>query len=205
MTTTPTPIDSVTLAMPGNHSFRFVLDDSLPPGVLLVARSQETGKILGAVLDGAPPASQAPEQDANDQALEETLEERDNLADVIDKLLDLVLGSDRPEWSNAYGHADALRDVEERLEADRRIVAAARQWGNPKGDSAKACRELLTALGLRTPADRWQIRYRPRSWAPWGAWTEVQGEAVRLAREEIARDGVFACVDLRCLEERRAS
>lgn len=47
-----------------------------------------------------------------DDALDEVLKERDLREEIIDKLLDLVLGENRPEWSNMYDFNDALTDVE---------------------------------------------------------------------------------------------
>lgn len=63
----------------------------------------------------APKASQqaAPSTDQ----VEEILRERDDAEDFIDALLDEVLGHERPEWSSAYGRADALNDVRERMTA----------------------------------------------------------------------------------------
>lgn len=52
-----------------------------------------------------------------DQQLEEVMRERDERDDVIDKLLDIVLGEDRYEWSSHYGFADAIVEVEERMNA----------------------------------------------------------------------------------------
>lgn len=49
--------------------------------------------------------------------VEEILRERDDADDFIDALLDEVLGHERPEWSSAYGRADALNDVRERMTA----------------------------------------------------------------------------------------
>lgn len=48
---------------------------------------------------------------------DEILKERDDAEDFIDMLLDEVLGTDRPEWTSAYGRDDALRDVQERMTA----------------------------------------------------------------------------------------
>lgn len=45
------------------------------------------------------------------------LHERDEAEEFVDKVLDLVLGLDRHEWSSAYDRADALADVEEKMAA----------------------------------------------------------------------------------------
>lgn len=57
--------------------------------------------------------AQQPQAEPDD----EILKERDDAEDFIDMLLDEVLGTDRPEWTSAYGRDDALRDVQERMTA----------------------------------------------------------------------------------------
>lgn len=57
--------------------------------------------------------AQQPQAETDD----EILKERDDAEDFIDMLLDEVLGTDRPEWTSAYGRDDALRDVQERMTA----------------------------------------------------------------------------------------
>ena len=52
-----------------------------------------------------------------EKELEDALRERDEADDCIDTLLDEVLGADRAEWSSAYGRADALEEVRERITA----------------------------------------------------------------------------------------
>lgn len=61
----------------------------------------------------AAPVAQQPQAEPDD----EILKERDDAEDFIDMLLDEVLGTDRPEWTSAYGRDDALRDVQERMTA----------------------------------------------------------------------------------------
>lgn len=51
------------------------------------------------------------------EALTRALEQRDDASDYIDALLDEVLGTDRHEWTSAYGYADAMADVRERMAA----------------------------------------------------------------------------------------
>lgn len=53
--------------------------------------------------------------DNTEKALIEVLQERDAAEDFGDKVLDLVLGADRPEWSSAYGTEEALAQVEEMM------------------------------------------------------------------------------------------
>ena len=61
-----------------------------------------------------PPAEQqAAPKAAQVDAIDEAMRERDDAEDFIDALLDEVLGHERPEWSNLYGRADALNDVQE--------------------------------------------------------------------------------------------
>ena len=61
--------------------------------------------------------------DDADKALADVIKERDDAEEFGDKLLDLVLGNDRPEWSSAYGTDDALLQVEEKLVALERAQA----------------------------------------------------------------------------------
>lgn len=60
---------------------------------------------------------QAPAGATSEQELEDALRERDDADDFIDALLDEVLGTERAEWSSAYGRADALEEVRERVTA----------------------------------------------------------------------------------------
>lgn len=59
----------------------------------------------------------APAGASYEKALEEALRERDDADDFIDALLDEVLGTERAEWSSAYGRAEALEEVRERITA----------------------------------------------------------------------------------------
>ena len=56
------------------------------------------------------------------------MRERDDAEDFIDALLDEVLGHERPEWSNLYGRADALNDVQERMTSLHK-PAVDKAWG----------------------------------------------------------------------------
>lgn len=62
-------------------------------------------------------AQPTPAAQAADSVQEDALRERDEADDFIDTLLDEVLGADRAEWSSAYGRAEALEDVRERITA----------------------------------------------------------------------------------------
>lgn len=43
------------------------------------------------------------------------IDERDRAEDALNKVLDLVLGPERDEWSSAYNYDDAVSDVEDRM------------------------------------------------------------------------------------------
>ena len=70
---------------------------------------------------------QAPAGARYEKELEDALRERDEADDCIDTLLDEVLGANRAEWSSAYGRADALEDVRERITALHK-PAVERAW-----------------------------------------------------------------------------
>ena len=71
----------------------------------------EEGAVLVLALAAPQPAH------PTDDALTQALQERDAADDYIDALLDEVLGADRPEWSSAYGRADAIEQVRDRMTA----------------------------------------------------------------------------------------
>ena len=76
-----------------------------------------------------PPAEQqAAPKAAPGDAIDEAMRERDDAEDFIDALLDEVLGHERPEWSNLYGRADALNDVQERMTSLHK-PAVDKAWG----------------------------------------------------------------------------
>ena len=72
-------------------------------------------------------AGQAPKAAPGD-AIDEAMRERDDAEDFIDALLDEVLGHERPEWSNLYGRADALNDVQEHM-TELHKPAVDKAWG----------------------------------------------------------------------------
>lgn len=74
-----------------------------------------------ATLEFAYAATQAEQPDPD----EKLIRERDDAEDFIDALLDEVLGTDRPEWSSAYGKADAMAEVHERMSLLHETVAGA--------------------------------------------------------------------------------
>ena len=52
---------------------------------------------------------------SNEADIAQLIEERDVREDILDKVLDMVLGIDRPEWSSSYQYIDAVEDVREAL------------------------------------------------------------------------------------------
>ena len=88
------------------------------------------------LLQAAPPAQTDSEMV---ESMMGALHERDEAEEFVDKVLDLVLGLDRHEWSSAYDRADALADVEEKMATppapaavatpdERLLVAASRAY-----------------------------------------------------------------------------
>lgn len=69
-------------------------------------------RMLDAMLSASP---SAPEVAKPEREIERLIRERDQRDEIIDRLCDAVLGSERPEWSSAYGFDDAVADVEERI------------------------------------------------------------------------------------------
>jgi hypothetical protein len=55
------------------------------------------------------------QQGEQDRQLDQLLKERDHRDEIINKLCDAVLGTDRYEWSSMYFFEDAVREVEERM------------------------------------------------------------------------------------------
>ena len=52
---------------------------------------------------------------SNEADIAQLIEERDVREDILDKVLDMVLGIDRSEWSSSYQYIDAVEDVREAL------------------------------------------------------------------------------------------
>lgn len=102
--------------------------------------------------------------DAQEKALLQTIHERDAAEDYIDALLDEVLGTDRPEWSSAYGHADAMEQVRERMNTlmkpsidkawDRFQSSAAPAAPQPAQQPDSGVMELAESVGLIGPSSR---------------------------------------------------
>lgn len=103
-----------------------------------------------------PPAEQqAAPKAAPGDAIDEAMRERDDAEDFIDALLDEVLGHERPEWSNLYGRADALNDVQERMTALHK-PAVDKAWG--QFQSAKAAPQQEAQEPYSIDADPQGIR-----------------------------------------------
>jgi len=107
------------------------------------------------------PAQPLTVPDAQEKDLLRAIQERDAADDYIDALLDEVLGTDRPEWSSAYGHADAIEQVRERINTlmkpsidkawDRFQSSVAPQPAQPLDLGVM---ELAESVGLIGPASR---------------------------------------------------
>lgn len=53
----------------------------------------------------------------HDRDMGKLIDERDRRDEAIDKILDIVLGDDRPEWSSMYDLDNAVNDVDEKITA----------------------------------------------------------------------------------------
>lgn len=111
---------------------------------------------------GAVPAAQP----APGDALDEAMRERDEAEDFIDAMLDEVLGHERPEWSNSYGRADALNDVQERMTALHK-PASDKAWGRfesamaePQQEAQEPC-PTCTALARTVMLDQVSFDRKP--------------------------------------------
>lgn len=81
---------------------------------------------------GVPAGQATNPKETDDEALSEVLKERDDAEDFIDTLLDVVLGDDREEWSNAYGWDEALEDVKAFFPANESTTVQPFQGDLPK-------------------------------------------------------------------------
>lgn len=77
------------------------------------------------------------------------LKDRDEAEEFADKILDLVLGTDRHEWTSHYGREDALAEVEDKMAAR---APAANTVSVKKVDANNYCR-ILAALGMEEEGD----------------------------------------------------
>lgn len=103
--------------------------------------------------------------DALEKELLQAIQERDAADDYIDALLDEVLGTDRPEWSSVYGHAEAMEQVRETMGAlmkpsidkawDRfQSAQAAPAAPQPAQPLDAGVMELAESVGLIGPSSR---------------------------------------------------
>lgn len=86
--------------------------------------------------------------------IEQLIDERDERDSAIDKILDVVLGKDRPEWSSAYGLDDAVRDVREQFEL--RAISDPRRGGVDPEAAAAACRTLIGLRYTWSGGEQWK-------------------------------------------------
>ena len=106
-------------------------------------------------------AEQAAPKAAPGDAIDEAMRERDDAEDFIDALLDEVLGHERPEWSNLYGRADALNDVQERMTSLHK-PAVDKAWGQFQSAMAAPQQEAQEPTEIpeeieRMAADRYKV------------------------------------------------
>jgi hypothetical protein len=94
----------------------------------------------------------------NDEEELQAIRERDHCENVIDRILDIVLGSDRREWSSMYDYTDAIEDVEDRMAAlerkpapggDARAAAAVPTHRELTDDEARASFRAIYAEVMR--------------------------------------------------------
>jgi len=117
-----------------------------------------------------------------DKQLDEVMTERDNHEDYIDKLLDIVLGAERTEWSSAYDHSDALVEVEERIHA----LASA-----PVAGDARPVAYLHTSNRMLTwPGKLTEVQLNSGVWRPL-----YDRPAAPQASEAVRDSGIAASVD----------
>lgn len=85
-----------------------------------------------------------------DVEMDQALAERDEREEVINAILDEVLGLDRHEWSSAYGFADAIEDVKTRMWALTRPPAPeeAKATGSEAALAATADAPVAEPVGL---------------------------------------------------------
>lgn len=118
-----------------------------------------------------------------DVEMDQALSERDEREEVINAILDEVLGLDRHEWSSAYGFADAIEDVKTRmwaltrppapeeakdaarleaLKTSRKYVLGAYEWTFPHEDENEATLrsvdEAIAALESAFTVSSWTGR-----------------------------------------------
>lgn len=107
--------------------------------------------------------------DALEKELLQAIQERDAAEDYIDALLDEVLGTDRPEWSSTYGHADAIEQVREMMGALMKPCVD-KAWG--RFQSAQAAPAAPQPAPVEQTDARDAARWRYIAWHIGVAWNE---------------------------------
>lgn len=110
---------------------------------------QRFGGCGGHLLSHAPQAAQATEQpetvlapvpyDQHERRCLKIIDQRDRLHEVLDEVLDTVLGEEREEWSSMYGFRDAVEDVRNHVaeQSDvERLVRALDRLSKAAADAA---------------------------------------------------------------------
>lgn len=128
--------------------------DEIWPRDMLAATTAaaEPVRDMAVGLDRARYYAQAVAQQIGYDEVVESIRERDEAEEFGDKLLDLVLGNDRPEWSSAYGTDDALLQVEEKMVAISKQLAATS--ASPNVERLKDLRERLTPAARDVLSER---------------------------------------------------
>ncbi|WP_343638947.1 metallophosphoesterase family protein [Roseateles sp.] len=105
----------------------------------------------------------------HEREMDQALAERDEREEVINAILDEVLGLDRPEWSSAYGFGEAIEDVKTRM------------WGlsHPAPSAAEDAKD-----GERKPLTNEQVMHVADDPAVWvgGMSRQTVFNLVRFAR-----------------------
>ena len=125
------------------------------PKRMMIRLAKWLGKYFAQVIAEAAPKA------APGDAIDEAMRERDDAEDFIDALLDEVLGHERPEWSNLYGRADALNDVQERMTSLHK-PAVDKAWGQFQSAMAAPQQEAQEPTEIpeeieRMAADRYKV------------------------------------------------
>ena len=167
------------------------------PKRMMTRLAKWLGKYFAQVIAEAAPKA------APGDAIDEAMRERDDAEDFIDALLDEVLGHERPEWSNLYGCADALNDVQERMTSLHK-PAVDKAWGQFQSAMAAPQQEAQEPTEIpeeieRMAADRYKVV--PSHVSMFHRWAVVAGTGTQqlyLGREvecqNMARK--FACAFL---------
>ena len=131
-----------------------------------VADSGPSAKEIAATLAKPKNWALSPPDKRHEMEMCEVITERDRREEVINQILDLVLGKDRPEWSSAYNFEDAIRDVQARCLDGEAMYGPPLAWVlytatpalTPYG-SPYSSKEEAFASAFRIPATiAWEVR-----------------------------------------------